>query len=49
MQIQEATQQAVVTVRNIAATINQIHGIGTNIAAAVEEQVSARQKIARCV
>ena len=48
-QIQQATGQAVTAIRDIGTTITEISQIAVAIAAAVEEQQSATQEIARTV
>ena len=47
--IQSATQESVEAIKFIGQTINQISGISTNIASAVEQQGAATQEIARNV
>ncbi len=47
--IQSATDQSVSAISNISETIRKIDQIGTGIAAAVEEQGSATQEIARSI
>jgi methyl-accepting chemotaxis protein len=49
VQIQEATQQTVATLRGITGTIGEINDIAAAIAAAVEQQSSTTQEIARNV
>jgi len=48
-QMQEATAQAVVAIRGIAGTIDQVSGIATGIASSVEQQAAATAEIARSV
>jgi methyl-accepting chemotaxis protein len=48
-QIQEATVAAVSAIREIGATIEEVHGIAVNVAAAAEQQQAAAQEIARNV
>ena len=48
-QIQEATAGAVGAIRDIAATIEEVHTIAIGVAAAAEQQQTAAQEIARNV
>jgi len=48
-QVQTATSQAVEAIRSITSTIEEVAGIATSIAAAVEQQGAATAEIARSV
>jgi len=48
-QIQEATNEAVLSIQSIGGTIGEVNEIAATIAAAVEQQGSATQEIARSV
>jgi methyl-accepting chemotaxis protein len=47
--IQEATSDAVTAIRDIGATIEEVHHVAVSVAAAAEEQQAAAQEIARNV
>ena len=47
--MQDATEKAVVAIRNIGSTINEINQISSSITSSVEEQRAATQEIARNV
>ena len=47
--IQQATNGSVVAIRNIGETIGKLHSLATDTAAAVEQQASATQEIAKNV